>query len=149
MNQDSSRQIIDATPGESRESRLAEYRLIAKSTRASRKAPWHWAGEENLSVVVAPIDGGFKLGDLGGPRQAAERFLSTTVAPEGSNRTAELISAYERCAAVCAPMPHPRHCKALSRSKSPVCSDAADDCTSVMWAGPADLGCMSSFSLPC
>ncbi len=59
---------------------------------------WLCAGEENLSVVVAPIAGGFKLKNLGGPRQAAERFLSTTVAPEGSGRTADLIDAYERCA---------------------------------------------------
>lgn len=50
-------------------------------------------------MVVAPIAAGFTLRDLGGPAQAAERFLSTTVAPEGSNRTAELINAYERCAA--------------------------------------------------
>ena len=49
-------------------------------------------------MVVAPIAGGFKLSDLGGPRQAAERFLATTVAPEGSGRTAVLIDAYERCA---------------------------------------------------
>ncbi len=51
-------------------------------------------------MVVAPIAAGFTLGDLGGPSQAAERFLSTTVAPEGSNRTAELITAYERCVKV-------------------------------------------------
>jgi len=60
--------------------------------------PGGLAGEENLSVVVAPIMGGFKLGDLGGPQQAAERFLATTVAPEGSGRTAKLFDTYERCA---------------------------------------------------
>lgn len=60
--------------------------------------PSYCTGEENLSVVVAPIAGGFNLSDLGGPRQAAERFLATTVAPEGSGRTANLIDAYERCA---------------------------------------------------
>ena len=40
---------------------------------------------------------GFQLESLGGARQAGERFLSTTVAPEGSGREAQLLSATERC----------------------------------------------------
>jgi hypothetical protein len=62
-------------------------------------APCVAAGEENLSVIVAPIGGGFRLADLGDARRAAERFLSTTVAPEGSGKEAVLIDAYERLVA--------------------------------------------------
>ena len=39
---------------------------------------------------------GFRLESLGGARQAGERFLATTVAPEGSGREAVLIEAAER-----------------------------------------------------
>ena len=57
------------------------------------------AGEENVSVIVAPIGQSFRLQDLGGASAAAQRFLSTTVAPEGSDKEARLIRASERCAA--------------------------------------------------
>lgn len=50
-------------------------------------------GEENISVIVAPIRDGFKLENMGSPAEAAQRFLSTTVAPPGSDRTAMLLSA--------------------------------------------------------
>lgn len=50
-------------------------------------------GEENVSVVVAPILPGFSLAQLGAPGDAARRFLDATVAPPGSGRTAELVSA--------------------------------------------------------
>ena len=40
---------------------------------------------------------GFQLESLGDARQAGERFLSSTVAPEGSGREAQLLSATERC----------------------------------------------------
>jgi hypothetical protein len=53
-------------------------------------------GELNISVVVAPILPGFRLESLGNPSEAAQRFLDTIVAPEGSNREAVLISADER-----------------------------------------------------
>ena len=48
-------------------------------------------------MIVAPIGGGFQLEDLGDARAAAQRFLSRTVAPEGSKKQAVLIDAYERC----------------------------------------------------
>lgn len=50
-------------------------------------------GEENVSVVVAPIEPGFSLQQLGEPEDAAQRFLEQTVAPPGSGREAELFSA--------------------------------------------------------
>ena len=53
-------------------------------------------GELNVSAIVAPIQQGFQLSRLGGPQAAAERFLSTTVAPPGSGLETDLISATER-----------------------------------------------------
>lgn len=55
------------------------------------------AGEENLSVIVAPIGQSFRLQDLGDARGAAQRFLSTTIAPEGSDKEALLLGASDRC----------------------------------------------------
>lgn len=50
-------------------------------------------GEENVSVVVAPIMPGFSLEQLGTPTEAATTFLERTVAPPGSGRVARLVSA--------------------------------------------------------
>ncbi|GLC42035.1 Thylakoid-anchored PsbP-like protein [Pleodorina starrii] len=47
-------------------------------------------GEENVSVIVAPISPGFTLQSLGDPRVAGERFLAT-LAPEGSGLQAALL----------------------------------------------------------
>ena len=47
-------------------------------------------------MIVAPIRPGFKLEDLGTAEQAIQRFLSTTVAPEGSDKQASLLSASSR-----------------------------------------------------
>ena len=56
------------------------------------------SGEESISVVAAPLPGaGFALRDLGGPAQAGARFLETVVAPQGSGRATELLSATQRC----------------------------------------------------
>ncbi|EFJ42626.1 hypothetical protein VOLCADRAFT_97286 [Volvox carteri f. nagariensis] len=52
-------------------------------------------GEENVSVIVAPIAPGFTLGSLGDPRVAGERFLAT-LAPEGSGLQATLLDATAR-----------------------------------------------------
>ena len=46
-------------------------------------------------MIVAPINATFTLASLGAPTKAAEFLLSSTIAPEGSGRTAELIRAYE------------------------------------------------------
>jgi len=55
--------------------------------------PMGGTGEENVSVIVAPIMPGFAIAQLGSPRETAGKFLVTTVAPEGSGRTAELVDA--------------------------------------------------------
>ena len=54
------------------------------------------SGELNISTIVAPIQQGFTLSSLGGAREAGERFLSTTIAPEGSQLQATLLTASER-----------------------------------------------------
>lgn len=54
------------------------------------------SGEENISVVVAPIQTGFKLESLGTAEQAGRRFLETTVASINANREANLVSAQSR-----------------------------------------------------
>jgi hypothetical protein len=53
------------------------------------------SGEVNVSVVVAPIEPGFELASLGAPAAAARAFL-WQIAPDGSGRTATLLSASER-----------------------------------------------------
>lgn len=54
------------------------------------------AGDTNVSVIVASGLQGFKLAEaLGPPRQAAEKLLSTSIAPEGSGRVATLLGAEE------------------------------------------------------
>ena len=54
------------------------------------------SGETNVSVIVAPIEPGFSLRQLGTPEEAGREFLETTVAKPGSGRTAELLRAEER-----------------------------------------------------
>lgn len=56
------------------------------------------SGEENISVVVAPIQPGFKLESLGTAEQAGRRFLETTVASINANREAKLLAAESRSA---------------------------------------------------
>lgn len=53
-------------------------------------------GEDNISVIVAPIREGFTLEKMGPPEEAAQRFLSSTVAPEGSDKVATLLKAGSR-----------------------------------------------------
>lgn len=55
-------------------------------------------GEENISVVVAPIQPGFRLESLGTAEQAGRRFLETTVASINANREATLLAAESRYA---------------------------------------------------
>lgn len=54
------------------------------------------SGETNVSVIVAPIEPGFSLRQLGTPEEAGKEFLEATVAKPGSGRTAELLRAEER-----------------------------------------------------
>ena len=45
---------------------------------------WLDSGEENVSVIVAPILPGFSFGMFGGPEESANGLLSKTIAPPGS-----------------------------------------------------------------
>lgn len=71
-------------------------RRAAAPEPAAAYGPAGSSGEENISVVVAPIRDGFTLQRMGSPEEAAQRFLDTTVAPEGSGRTARLLGAGSR-----------------------------------------------------
>eukprot|EP00882_Tetradesmus_deserticola_P018184 GHRQ01019513.1.p4 GENE.GHRQ01019513.1~~GHRQ01019513.1.p4 ORF type:complete len:138 (-),score=35.91 GHRQ01019513.1:937-1350(-) len=53
-------------------------------------------GEENISVIVAPIFQGFQLQSLGAADAAGRYFLDNIVAPAGSDKTATLLAAQER-----------------------------------------------------
>uniref|UniRef100_A0A7S3QR45 PsbP C-terminal domain-containing protein n=1 Tax=Dunaliella tertiolecta TaxID=3047 RepID=A0A7S3QR45_DUNTE len=52
-------------------------------------------GEENISVIVAPIYEGFNLGAMGAPDTVAEQFISM-IAPPGGSVQAELLGASSR-----------------------------------------------------
>lgn len=53
-------------------------------------------GDTNVSVVVSSVMTGFSLkGTLGDPTSAARTLLRVSLAPEGSGRTATLLSAEE------------------------------------------------------
>lgn len=56
-------------------------------------------GEDNMSVIVAPITQGFRVSDLGDPPAASEKFLGTTIAPKGSDKVAELVDSGSRTTA--------------------------------------------------
>ncbi|CAK9874901.1 unnamed protein product [Sphagnum jensenii] len=53
-------------------------------------------GELNVSIVVAPTLPGFMLEKLGGPKEAGETLLHRFIAPEGSNKVANLVNAERR-----------------------------------------------------
>jgi hypothetical protein len=50
---------------------------------------------------VAPIFEGFALSSLGSPEAAAQQFLDTIAAPAGSDKTAALVAAEQRCVRAC------------------------------------------------
>lgn len=54
------------------------------------------SGEENISIIVAPIFEGFALSSLGSPQAAAQTFLDTIAAPAGLDKTAAVIAAEQR-----------------------------------------------------
>ncbi|KAL3686876.1 hypothetical protein R1sor_013185 [Riccia sorocarpa] len=53
-------------------------------------------GEQNVSVVVAPVFPGFSLQKLGGPSEAGRLILKKFIAPEGSKLEATLLTAQQR-----------------------------------------------------
>ncbi len=51
---------------------------------------------ENASVIINPVDEGQTLADLGTPTEVGYELSKRAIAPEGSNRVAELVSAQLR-----------------------------------------------------
>ena len=74
----------------------------AKSRQVAEPAaafgPAGSTGEQNLSVIVAPVRAGFQLRSLGQPEEAAQQFLDNTIAPRSTDITARLIAASQRYA---------------------------------------------------
>ena len=99
-------------------------------------------GEQNLSVIVAPIREGFELRSLGEPHVAAQRFLDNTIAPLGSDLTAQLIDASSRraptlgphfsAARVCVPVLGPSSCCAFMAACSGACVAEEHMCSSAL-----------------
>ena len=54
------------------------------------------SGEDNVSVVVAPVQKMYRLEDMGTPKEVAQQVLENTVAPPTSNKIARLIDAQKR-----------------------------------------------------
>lgn len=75
---------------------LARRRRARAAEPTAAFGPAGSTGEQNISIVVAPIYEGFKLRDLGTPTEAAQRLLLPMVAPEGSDRTASLLTSTSR-----------------------------------------------------
>lgn len=69
---------------------------IQKTGPDSAYGPAGGNGRINLSVVKNMVMPGFTLeGTLGNPKEAAEKLLTTAIAPEGSGKIAKLLDAYE------------------------------------------------------
>ncbi|NCJ05887.1 photosystem II oxygen evolving complex protein PsbP [Synechococcales cyanobacterium C] len=51
---------------------------------------------ENVSVVVSDVPPGNQLTDLGSPSEVGQRLAQRVIAPPGSNRQAELVTAESR-----------------------------------------------------
>tara|TARA_B100000700_G_C14763189_1_gene723120 strand:- start:110 stop:667 length:558 start_codon:yes stop_codon:yes gene_type:complete len=52
--------------------------------------------DETLSLVVSDVGEDISLEELGSPNDVGERLMSEVIAPEGSDRDVELVSAKER-----------------------------------------------------
>lgn len=53
-------------------------------------------GEDNISVIIAPIQDGFRIENLGSPETAAQKLLDATIAPPGGDKKAELLNSSSR-----------------------------------------------------
>eukprot|EP00798_Chlamydomonas_sp_ICE-L_P013022 gene13022-3530_t len=90
--------FMDLTPIESEQVRIKqqEARAFQNVTEpVVAFGPPNSVGEENISVIVAPIYPGFKLASLGTPEQSANIFMGM-IAPEGSGKEAQLIESGQR-----------------------------------------------------
>jgi hypothetical protein len=77
-------------------SRESPKRRIAKYDPSAGFGPPKGNGEDNISVVCAPIMPGFSVVGLGAPESAAQSFLDNTIAPSGSDKSAKLLNAGSR-----------------------------------------------------
>jgi hypothetical protein len=69
---------------------------IEKYDPSAGFGPPNGNGEDNISVVAAPIMPGFTIQGLGDPSTAAQSFLDSTIAPPGGDKTAVLRAAGSR-----------------------------------------------------
>ncbi|KAK3234006.1 Thylakoid-anchored PsbP-like protein [Cymbomonas tetramitiformis] len=76
------------------EARKARMRSVTEPVTGY--GPAAGSGEENVSLIVAPIQRGFSMDQLGTPEEAGTTLLSTTIAPPGSGKEANLIEARSR-----------------------------------------------------
>lgn len=71
-------------------------RNVIKYDPSAGFGPPNGNGEDNISVVAAPIMPGFSIRGLGDPSTAAQSFLDSTIAPPGGDKTASLIQSGSR-----------------------------------------------------
>lgn len=71
-------------------------RNIVKYDPSAGFGPPNGNGEDNISVVAAPIMPGFSITGLGDPSAAAQSFLDSTIAPPGSDKNALLLNSGSR-----------------------------------------------------
>ena len=71
-------------------------KTIQKYDPSAGFGPPNGNGEDNISVVAAPIMPGFRIQGLGDPSTAAQTFLDSTIAPPGSDKKAMLIESGSR-----------------------------------------------------
>ncbi|KAF8072575.1 poc1a [Scenedesmus sp. PABB004] len=118
------------------------------------------SGEENVSVIVAPIYAGFELQSLGPPAGAAQAFLDTIAAPPRGDKAAALLAAAQRRDAsgvlyytfeftIAKAGAFDRHNVAVLASRGDLLYTLTAQCPASRWAadGPALRAAAESFAL--
>lgn len=75
---------------------LRQRRISSTQNPVAAFGPAGTSGEENVSVVIAPIGPGFRLTDLGQPSEVGQQLLDKSIAPEGSGKVATLLGSSSR-----------------------------------------------------
>jgi hypothetical protein len=128
---------------------------------AAAYGPAGSTGEDNVSVIVAPIRDGFRLESMGAPEAAARAFLENTVAPPGSGKAAALLAArarrdaadgelyYEWEFEVEAPGRFRRRCVAAVAARNGLLYSLTGQCAAERWEeiGPGLRAAAASFRL--